>query len=274
MEQERIGPVMMPGIGFGTLRNNGEAATALVAAALAEGYRHIDTAHYYGNEEAVGRGIARSPVPRDQIWLTTKILHPKAPPVSDVMVAAEDSLRRLGVDDVDLLLVHWPTSATPLEEALEAFVRLREQGKARAIGVSNFTLEDLTDAVRLADGIAVNQVEYHPYLDQSRLLGFMREHGLVLTAHSSLALGKVLEDPDLQEIAAERGNTVAQVALRWLVQQEQVTAIPGAENVEQLRENLGALEIALSEDEMTRIGALARGLRGVDPPHAPDWDVA
>ena len=274
MEQERIGSAVMPGIGFGTLGNSGETATRLVTAALAEGYRHIDTAHYYGNEEAVGRGIADSPVARDEIWLTTKILHPKAPPVSDVVVAAEDSLRRLGVDEVDLLLVHWPTSSTPLEKALEAFVRLRDQGKARAIGVSNFTVEQLGRAVRLADGIAVNQVEYHPYLDQHRLLQAVREEGLVLTAHSSLARGKVLEDPVLRGIAADGGHSPAQVALRWLVQQERVTAIPGAENVEQLRENLGALEIRLSEDEMRRIGSLARGVRVVDPAHAPSWDAA
>lgn len=274
MEKERIGKFMMPGIGFGTLGNTGEVGRELVEAALAEGYRHIDTSRYYGNEEAVGRALERTSVPRGDIWLTTKLLHPKTPPMPDIRAELDKSLGLLKTNYVDLLLIHWPNPAVSLEWALGEYAALREQGKARAIGVSNFPTDLLLKALEIVPDLAVNQVEYHPYLDQRLLLKLMREQGLVLTAHSPLARGAVLSDPVLQEIAKERQLTVAQVALRWLVQQERVVAIPGALNVEQLRENLKVLEVKLTDGDMAAISALARGTRIVDPPHSPAWDRA
>ena len=274
MEKELIGNYTMPGIGFGTLGNVGDAGSALVEAALAEGYRYIDTSRYYGNEEAVGRALARSAVPRGDIWVTTKLLHPKTPPQPDIAFELNQSLRHLQTDYVDLLLIHWPSPEVSLEWALGEFAALREQGKARTIGVSNFPTALLRQALEIVGDLAANQVEYHPYLNQRPLLDLMRERGLVLIAHSPLARGAVLNDSVLQEIARRRQLSVAQVALRWLVQQERVVAIPGVLNVEQLRENLKVLDVTLTSDEMAAISALARGTRIVDPPHSPAWDSA
>ena len=274
MEKELVGKYTMPGIGFGTLGNVGDAGSALVEAALAEGYRYIDTSRYYGNEEAVGRALARSAVPRGDIWVTTKLLHPKTPPQPDIAFELDKSLRLLQTDYVDLLLIHWPNPEVSLEWALGKFAALREQGKARTIGLSNFPTALLRQALEIVGDLAANQVEYHPYLNQRPLLDLMRERGLVLIAHSPLARGAVLNDPVLQEIAKRRQLSVAQVALRWLVQQERVVAIPGVLNVGQLRENLKVLEVTLTNSEMAAISALARGTRIVDPPHSPAWDPA
>jgi 2,5-diketo-D-gluconate reductase B len=272
MEKELLGKYTMPGIGFGTLGNTGDAGCALVEAALAEGYRYIDTSRYYGNEEAVGRALARSSVRRGDIWVTTKLLHPKTPPQPDLALELEKSLRLLQTDYVDLLLIHWPNPQVSLEWALGEFVKLREQGKTRTIGVSNFPTGLLRQALKIVGDLAANQIEYHPYLGQRPLLDLMRERGLVLIAHSPLARGAVLNDPVLQEIATRRKLSVAQVALRWLVQQERVVAIPGAVNVEQLRDNPKVLDVTLTRDEMAAISALARGMRVVNPPHGPAWD--
>ena len=272
MEKELIGTYAMPGIGFGTLGNVGDAGSALVEAALAEGYRYIDTSRYYGNEEAVGRALARSSVPRTDVWVTTKLLHPRTPPQPDLRLELEKSLRLLQTDYVDLLLIHWPRPELSLEWALREFAALREQGKARTIGVSNFPTALLREAMEIVDDLAANQVEYHPYLNQGPLLDLMRKHGLVLIAHSPLARGAVLNDPVLLEIATRRRLSVAQVVLRWLVQQERVVAIPGVQNVQQLRENLKVLDVTLTNDEMSAISALARGMRVVNPPHGPAWD--
>jgi 2,5-diketo-D-gluconate reductase B len=263
---------MMPGIGFGTLGNVGDAGSALVEAALAEGYRYIDTSRFYGNEEAVGRALRRSAIPRSDVWVTTKLLHPRTPPQPDLAFELEKSLGQLQTDYVDLLLIHWPNPEVSLEWALGEFAALRKQGKARTIGVSNFTTGLLRQALEIDRGVAANQIEYHPYLSQDPLLDLMRERDVVLIAHSPLARGAVLNDPVLQEIAKQRQLSVAQVTLRWIVQQERVVAIPGAQNVEQLRENLKALDFTLSNDEMAAISALARGTRVVNPKHGPAWD--
>jgi 2,5-diketo-D-gluconate reductase B len=273
MEQERTGQYTMPGIGFGTLGNTGDIATALVEAALAEGYRYIDTSRYYGNEEAIGKALARSSVPRGDIWVTTKLLHPRTPPQTDLVFELEKSLQLLQTDYVDLLLMHWPRPEISLEWALGEFAKLRKAGKVRTVGVSNFTTALVRQALEIDGEVAANQVEYHPYLNQDALLKVMRERGLVLIAHSPLARGTLLNDPVMQEIAERRKLSVAQVALRWIVQQDRCVAIPGAQTVEQLRDNLKVLDFKLTPEEMTAISALARGTRIVNPPHGPAWDA-
>ena len=274
MENELVGKYTMPGIGLGTLGNLGDACTALVEAALAEGCRYIDTSRYYGNEDAVGEAMARSSVPRGDVWVTTKLLHPRTPPQPDLAFELDKSLRLLRTDYVDLLLIHWPRPELSLEWALGEFAKLREQGKARTIGVSNFPTALLRQALEIVGDLAANQVEYHPYLSQRPLLDLMRSRGLVLIAHSPLARGALLDDAVLREIARGRQLSVAQVALRWLVQQERVVAIPGVQNLQQWRENLKVLEVRLANDEMAAISALARGTRIVDPKHGPAWDPA
>lgn len=264
----------MPRLGLGTMRKHGDEARTLVTDSLAAGYRHVDTGQFYDNEEAVGQGLHASGVPRDEIWVTTKFLHPKSPASADVHAAAESSLRRLGVDYVDALLVHWPNAHVPLAQAVEALGRFRDDGKARTVGVCNVSSALLRDALAVLPDLDIVQVEYHPYLGQAAVRQLVLERGLVLTAHSPLALGRVLDDDVIADIAAAHGASPAQVALRWLVQQDRVAAIPGGspEHRSHLEENLEVLGMELGPDEMERISALARGLRVVDPPHAPDWD--
>lgn len=272
MEQEQAGTLRLPGIGLGTLGNQGEDGAAMVEAALAEGYRYLDTGRYYGNEDAVGDGVARSSVPRDEVVITTKLLHPKTPPMTDLQAELDRSLRSLRTDYVDLLLIHWPNPEVSLEWALGEFSRMRDDGRVREFGVSNFPTKLLAEATAITDDVVVNQVEYHPYLGQRRLLEVLRPAGITLTAHSPLARGAMADDPVLQEIAAARGISAAQVALRWLVQQQGVVAIPGAVTTEHLRQNLAVLDLTLSDDEVAAVSSLERGGRIIDPPHGPAWD--
>lgn len=264
----------MPRVGLGTMRKHGDEARTLVTESLAAGYRHLDTGQYYGNEEEVGQGLHASGVPRDEIWVTTKFLHPKSPAPGELLAAAESSLQRLGVEYVDAMLVHWPNAHVPLAQAMEALGRFRDEGKARAVGLCNVSSTLLREALAVLPDLEIVQAEYHPYLSQRALRDLVLEHGLVLTAHSPLAVGRVLDDEVIRDVADHHGASPAQVALRWLVQQDRVAAIPGSslDHPHHLAENLEVLEMELTHDEMERISGLARGMRVVDPPHAPDWD--
>ncbi len=263
--------VHLPAIGLGTMRQHGDACRDVVEAALAAGYRHIDTARKYGNESEVGAGIARSSVPRDQIVVTTKLTSDDLAP-AQVRAATRESLDRLQLEVIDLLLIHWPNPAVPLADTLGAMTALRDEGLVRAIGVANFPSALLREAVALTD-IVTNQVEYHPYLEQGAVLDACREAGTVLTAYCPLARAdELLTDPTVTSIAVGHGHTPAQVVLRWLVQQPGVVAIPGASDLAHLRENLAIEDFELDADAMATISGLARGGRVVDPPHAPIWD--
>lgn len=271
----------IPSIGLGTLRHRGDQARDLVQLALAEGYRHVDSAEFYGNEEPVGAALMASSVPRDEVWLTTKVLHPKAPRPESVEAAVHASLGRLGVEYVDAMLIHWPNDHFELELELEALTEMRDQGLARTIGLSNFPSALLRRALELQPDLVTNQVEFHPFLSQSAVLEVTRDAGMLLTGHSPLARGAVLEDPVLVDIASAHGVSAAQVALAWAVGTDGVVVIPGAspaeEGVEEqrrrLRENLAATEVSLSTSDVERISTLHRGMRMVDGPHAPDWDA-
>jgi 2,5-diketo-D-gluconate reductase B len=261
----------VPALGFGTWLITGRDAAEGVRDALAIGYRQIDTARAYENEREVGRGIADSGVPRDDIFLTTKVPHDEAT-AGEVERAAEQSLERLGVDGLDLLLLHWPSPDVPLEETLTAMNAVREDGRTRQIGVSNFPAGQLRQALELAP-IFCNQVEYHPFLDQSRLLDLARERDVLITAYSPLAHGRVPEDATLTRIGDNHGKTAGQVALRWLLDQSGVSAIPKASSHDRRAENFDVFDFALTDDDRAEIERLPKDVRTANPPWAPDWET-
>ncbi|MFB9951444.1 aldo/keto reductase [Rhizobium puerariae] len=264
----------IPALGFGTFRMPDADVLRVLPEALKLGFRHVDTAQIYGNEAAVGDVIAGSGIPRADIFLTTKVWVDKYP--HDLFVASVDeSLKKLKTDYVDLLLLHWPKSDVPLAERIGALNEVRRAGKVRNIGISNFSAALMAEAVKLSDApIATNQVEYHPYLRQTKVLQEARRTGMSLTAYYLMADGKVPNDPLLKEIGARHGKTAAQVVLRWAVQQKDVVALSKTANVSRLPENFDVFDFALSLEEMEAIHGLARpNGRIVNPGHlAPDWD--
>jgi len=261
----------MPALGFGTWRLAGDTCVDMVRQALEVGYRHVDTAAMYDNEADVGRALAESPLDRADVFVTTKVWSSELAP-ADLIVSAEASVRRLGVEYVDLLLIHWPSSEHPLEASLDAMVALEARGLTKAIGVSNFPSALFERAAQHAP-IVCNQVEYHPFLAQADVLAAARRHGAAVTAYCPLAKGAVTSEPVIVQIASRHGASPAQVALRWLIQQPGVAAVPKTATPARLQENIGALELELSADEVAAIHALARGGRLVDPAFGPRWDV-
>ena len=251
----------IPALGFGTSPMTGGLNADTVLCALKAGYRHIDTARKYGTEPAVGEALRAAGVPRGEIFLTTKVSHEDLR-ADDFARSVDQSLAALKVDYIDLLMVHWPNPEIAPADYMPALAKAKRQGLARHIGVANFTTRLLDEAVALCpEPLAVLQAEYHPYLDQTKLLAAARRHGLVFVAYCPLGRGRLFDDPVLNEIAQARGRSVAQVALRWLMQQRPVLPIPGAKTAAQAAENAGALELRLGEDEVDRLDSLSRGLR-------------
>jgi len=260
----------VPALGLGTWELRGDACARAVDHALSLGYRHVDTAQGYGNEAEVGAGLRRSGVPRDDVFLTTKV-RPRFFRRDDLLRSTEVSVTELGVEAVDLLLLHWPNPDVPLDETLGALHEARERGLARHVGVSNFAPSLVRRAVA-AGPTLTNQVEYHPFLSQARQLALADELDVLLTAYSPVARGLVLRDPTLVAIGARHGKAAGQVTLRWLLQQPRVLAIPKAASPANQAANLDVFDFELDDDEMARIFALARGERLVDDP-AIDWEV-
>ena len=265
--------VQVPVLGLGTWTLRGRQCADAVRMALGVGYRHIDTARMYENESDVGRGVRDSGVSRNDIFITTKIWLADLG-YADVLRCADDSLRNLGTDYVDLLLIHWPSKSIPLDETLRAFGEIKAAGKARLIGVSNFNTALMTEAVEQCGAeIACNQVEYHPFLPQDRVLSVARDHGMMLTAYMPLAKGRVAQEPTLIEIAERHGKSAAQVALHWLIQQGQVAAIPKSSSEAHCRENLDIFDFTLTNAEMTKISALTGANDRIgDYSIGPVWD--
>ncbi len=263
----------MPQIGFGTSQL-GDCAD-IVATALKLGYRHLDTAWKYGSEKGVGAGIRAAGVPRSEIFLVTKVSHEYLR-AGDFARSVEESLKNLQVDYVDMLHVHWPSmDKVPLAETMGALAKAKRDGLARHIGVANFNIALLEEALRVCpEPLATLQAEYHPYLDQTKVLDYCRRRGLIFTAYSPLARGRLFNDPVLTAIAQARGKTVAQVVLRWLVQQGNVAAIPRSSNPQRMAQNLAIFDFSLTADEMQRIHGLARpdGRRANPAGRAPAWD--
>ncbi|AOF90618.1 aldo/keto reductase [Sinorhizobium sp. RAC02] len=266
----------IPQLGFGTFRMPEVDVLAILPKALAQGFTHVDTAQIYENEAAVGAAIQASGVARDKIFLTTKVW--VANYAKNAFAASvEESLRKLKTDHVDLLLLHWPDDAVPLEVQIAELNAVRERGLARHIGVSNFNTDLMAEAVRLsAAPLATNQVEYHPYLDQMKVLEAAETYGMALTAYYAMADGKVPKDPVLTEIGAAHGKSAAQVALRWLIQQPDVVALTKTATEARLAENLALFDFVLTPDEMMRIHKLARPDGRIVSPDglAPAWDQA
>lgn len=273
IERTQANGADIPKLGFGTWQLEDEDATRGVAHALKTGYRHIDTAQIYGNEKEVGAGLHQAGVPREDIFLTTKVWRDKFKD-GDLQASVKESLDKLKTDYVDLLLLHWPVPEVPLDETMQAMNDVLDSGLVTHIGVSNFTV-DLLDEARAHSKapLAVNQVEYHPFLDQSAVLNACRSAGLSMTAYSPIGQGKVFEDEVIKEIASKHGVSPAQIALRWLVDQDSVVAIPRSSSEAHIESNFKISEIDLSEEETGRIDAL-RSPQGrlIDPDWAPDWD--
>jgi diketogulonate reductase-like aldo/keto reductase len=263
----------IPAIGYGT-SGLGRVDAEHVAAALQAGYRHIDTARKYGTEREVGEGMRASGVPRQNIFLCTKVSHENLH-AADFARSVDESLAALGVDYVDLLLVHWPEKNTPLAETMGALAKAKRERLTRHIGVANFNIAMLDEAIGLCpEPLVTLQAECHPYLDQKKLIAACRERGLVLTAYCPLARGRLQGDPVLADIAQRIGKTFAQVALRWLVQQEVIAPIPRSSNPERIAQNIDVFNFKLSDDDMGRIAALARPDGRIANPagRAPVWD--
>lgn len=264
--------IVMPALGFGTFRLTGETCQAAVESALGLGFRHIDTAEMYGNEAAVGAGIAASGVRRDALHVTTKVWHANLAPDA-IRRSFDASLEKLGLDYVDLYMVHWPSPGMNLASVFETLLQLRAAGRTRAIGVCNFTVALLREAVeRIGAPVACNQVEYHVFLDQTKLLDYLRQKSIPLVAYAPMAQGRVADSPELAAIGARHGATAAQVALKYLLDQDGVAAIPKAARPESQKANLAALDIALDDVDRRAIAALPKDQRFVNPPFAPTWD--
>lgn len=257
MEYAEIHQTRIPLLGLGTWKMRGKGCRRSVRSALEMGYRHIDTAEFYRNEKAVGEGVRDSGVPRDEIFLTTKAwsnhFHKEA-----VQRACRDSLERLGMDTIDLYLMHHPSDSVPLEETLAGMQQLVEDGLTRYIGVSNFSVSLLERARTISDvPILTNQVEYHPFRQRDELLAYCQEQDVILTAYSPLDRGGVMRNRTLKEIGKRHGKSPAQVSLRWLIQKDRVITIPKASSEGHQRDNLNIFDFELSPEEMEEIDHLA-----------------
>ncbi len=269
-------------LGFGTSRmagagmsRMGEDCAEIVANALKIGYRHVDTAWKYKTEKGVGEGIRASGIAREQIFVTTKVSHEYLR-ADDFARMVDESLKNLQLDYINLLLVHWPSpDKVPLAETMGALAKAKREGKVRHVGVANFNIALLEEAIRLCpEPIANIQIEYHPYLNQTKMLAAVRRLGIPMTAYCPLGRGAMISDPIVAEIARAKGKSVAQVVLRWHVQQPNVIPIPRSSNPGRQAENFNVFDFTLSDDEMRRIHALARpdGRIANPPGRAPAWD--
>jgi 2,5-diketo-D-gluconate reductase B len=247
----------IPLVGLGTWDLRGRTCARIVEQALRLGYRHIDTAEMYDNEREVGEGLRASGVPRNEVFVTTKVWPSHFAP-RELLRAAKDSLVKLRMSEVDLLLLHWPNPQVPLSETIGALCQVREGGLARHIGVSNFNIALLDEATALAtEPLVCNQFEMHPFLDQWKLVSACRAKGMAVVAYSPIARGNAKNSALLARIGKAHGKTAAQVCLRYLVQQD-VVVIPRTSKVERLPENLSIFDFTLTDAEMSEIAGLSR----------------
>jgi 2,5-diketo-D-gluconate reductase B len=262
----------IPAIGLGTWELRGRACARLVEQALKLGYCHIDTAQVYENEREVGEGLHASGISRGDVFVTTKVWTTHFAP-NDLERSVKESLTRLHLSEVDLLLLHWPNPRVPLQETLGALARVKQLGMSRHIGVSNFTVALIDEAVAACpEPLVCDQIEFHPYLDQTKVMDGCARHGMAVVAYSPIAKGRIKNDETLAQVGRTYGKTAAQVCLRWLVQQN-VSAIPRTSKIERLSENIDIFDFALSADEMALISRMGSPTgRLTDFGFAPKWD--
>lgn len=264
----------VPALGYGTWALYGSACERAVPMAIELGYRHIDTAQVYENEAEVGRGWVASGVPRRELFITTKISR-TGNSAAQVAAGLEQSLEKLRTDYVDLLLIHWPSPSVPMAETLEAMARLKSAGRIGALGVSNFTVAQMREAVAaLKREVACNQVEYHLLLSQRPVTTYARQHGIAVTAYCPLARGKLMGNPVVERVAKKHGKTANQIGLRWLLEQPGVLAIPKAASEAHARENISIFDFSLDTEDRRALDALPGNTRLVSPGWAPKWDQA
>lgn len=264
--------ISLPRLGLGTYRMQGTVCRAAVETALSLGYRHIDTAEMYANEDAIGAALAAASVPRPDLHVTTKVWPENLAPDA-IRRAFDTSLKKLRLDFVDLYLIHWPAAGMNLPAALETLMALKDEGRTRAIGVANFTVALLKQAIEeIQAPIACNQIEYHVMLDQGKVMHYMAERAVPLVAYCPLAQGRAASDETLNAIARKHNASAAQVALKWLLDQKDVAAIPKAARKESQQANLDALKLQLDDEDRKTIAALPKDKRFVNPGFAPDWD--
>jgi 2,5-diketo-D-gluconate reductase B len=263
----------IPLLGLGTWELRGTVCSRIVEQALRLGYRHIDTAQAYENEREVGEGLRHSGLPRESVFVTTKVWYTNLRP-ADLLRSARESLFKLKLDHLDLLLIHWPNSSVPLDQTLTALCKAKRDGITKHIGVSNFPVTMIDQAVRLSsEKLVANQIEMHPFLDQSAVVAACREAGMAVTAYSPIVRGRAGHDPVLGRIGRAHGKTAAQVCLRFLAQQG-IVSIPRTSKLERLSENAEIFDFSLSEAEMAELKGLARpDGRLVNPSWAPAWDL-
>lgn len=272
MHSKTIQGVEVPEIGLGTYKLLGKAGEQALKTALSLGYRHIDTAQDYKNEKMIGAVIKQSHVDRDDLFVTTKVALTNLEP-KKLLETTEQSLVDLEMDYVDLLLIHWPTPTMDLSRTLDAMLTLRDQGKVTHLGVSNFPVGLLEEAQdEISQPIFCNQVEYHPLLGQFDLLDYAGENDMMLTAYSPLGQGNVLDIPLLNELGEKYGKSASQIALRWLIEQEQVVVIPKASSREHLEQNMDVYDFELEDEDFYAIDDLDKTRRFINPDFAPDWD--
>jgi len=272
MEYLQTQGISLPRLGLGTFRMQGDVCRAAVESALGLGYRHIDAAEMYGNEDAVGPAIAASGVARQDLHVTTKVWHENLAPDA-IRRAFDTSLKKLRLDHVDLYLVHWPSKNMNLPAMFETLQKLKEEGRTRAIGVANFNLALLKTVVEeIKAPIACNQIEYHVMLDQTPVRKYLGAKSIPLVAYCPLAQGRAASDATLIAIGRKHGASAAQVALKWLLDQDGVAAIPKASRRESQRANLDALHVGLDDEDRQAIAALPKNQRCVNPGFAPAWD--
>jgi 2,5-diketo-D-gluconate reductase B len=272
MEYLQTQGIRLPRLGLGTYRMQGDACRAAVESALALGYRHIDTAEMYGNEEAIGAAIATARIKREDLHVTTKVWNENLAPDA-IRRAFDTSLKKLRLDTVDLYLVHWPSKNMNLSAMFETLMKLKQEGRTRAIGVANFNIALLKTVVEeIKAPIACNQIEYHVMLDQTKVARYLAAKSIPLVAYCPLAQGRVASDETLAAIGRKHGASAAQVALKWLLDQDGVAAIPKASRRESQQANLDAQNIGLDDEDIKAIAGLPKDKRCVNPGFAPAWD--